>query len=162
MAGLEDNSVHIAQLVQKASNMEARFDKLEEKLDKFSVLDKAITELIIHRENGEKENQMLWQKIDNLNAWREIHERERAEERMKVLAAMEENCKTFSAACSAIETKVDGWVNRGKGALWVASIFVGFLQAALFSAVAWTFNGISDLNDRVIKLETEQRIEIKR
>lgn len=162
MAGAEDNSIHIAQLVQKVSNMETRFDKIEAKLDQLTMFDKAITELSIHRENGEKENQMVWNKLDNLNTWREVHEKERAEERMKVLAAMEENCKTFSAACSAIEIKVDSWVNKGKGALWAASIFLGLIQVVMFAAIAWTFNGINDLNDRMIKLETQQHIEARK
>lgn len=146
-------ALSIAELKLQVSSIDSRMEKIEDKLDQLVALDRTIAELNIHHENDTVEKQSMWNRLDSISIWKESHERDEADQRAKIIAALEANNKAFSTTCSTIENKVDSWVNRGRGAMWTASLFLGLIQVIAFASIAWTFNHISSLEEHVLKIE---------
>lgn len=147
-------AVHIAELKGQVGSIDARMENMEKKLDQLVLLDRTIAELNVHRENDKSNKEAIWNRIDNTFAWREAHEHDEAVRHASLVMVLDENSKSFVKACTSVESKVDEWVNRGKGALYTASLLLGFIQICVLASIGWTFTHISALEINVIALET--------
>lgn len=148
-------ALSISELKLQIGAIDNRMEKIESKLDQIVLLDKTIAELSVHHENDSSEMQTMWSRIDSISLWKETHEREGSDQRAKVIAALEENAKTFRSSCVAIEGKVDSWINRGRGAIWTSALFLGLIQTIAFASIGWAFNHINTLEEHVLRIEAK-------
>ena len=149
-----DVAIQIAQLNLQVTSLFANVEKMDGKLDQLVSLDRTIAEMNVRHEASTTERTAMWQKVDLLNQWKELHIRDDIYEHSALGKILESNNKELIAACTLIEGKVDGWINKGKGALWVASLSLGFIQVCVLGAMAWTFNHVSILESKITVIET--------
>jgi uncharacterized membrane protein YdfJ with MMPL/SSD domain len=54
---------------------------------------------------------------------------------------------------SDVKSETEGWINRGKGAWWSASVVWGVFGAAVFGSVAWLFGEVRTMHEAIILLK---------
>jgi hypothetical protein len=148
-----DVAIQISQLTQHVTSIDSRMEKMEGKLDQLVLLDRTLAELNVRHEAANAEKSAMWQRVDLLTHWKENHVRDDANEHSEIVKTLDANSKALLAACAAVEAKVDGWINKGKGVVWTASLFLGLAQAFVIGSIAWTFSHVNTLEDKVIAIE---------
>lgn len=56
----------------------------------------------------------------------------------------------------AVRSDLDGWVNRGKGAWFVATIFAGVVQSVVVGSMVWLGSEVKALHDWRIHVEAQR------
>jgi hypothetical protein len=155
MVNVEHNDVaiQISQLTHHVTSIDARMEKMEGKLDQLVLLDRTMAEINVRHETANAEKAAMWQRVDGLTAWKDNHVQNDNQEHSEIVKTLEANSKALLAACAAVESKVDGWINKGKGVIWTASLFLGLAQAFVIGAIVWTFGHVNTLEDKVIAIE---------
>lgn len=157
MSADHEPSVQLALVHEQISNLDRRFAGFEHKLDELGNLEKVMAELAVHHENDKRERQAMWSRIEELMKWNAGHDQRDMESYLRVADSLKQNSEKFSSSCTSIEQKVDSWINKGKGAMWIAGIFLTFVQGLFTAAIFWAFTSITTLQDRVLVLETEKK-----
>lgn len=89
----------------------------------------------------------------------------RADSTRQISTAMEPVTKRLDIVeleAHTARSDLDAWLNRGKGAWFVASIGLGLLQAAIIAALVWAGGEIKALHDWRINVEAVERVKDQR
>ena len=88
----------------------------------------------------------------------------RDEHRKEVIALIDANTSAYAIQISdltkkvtEVKTETEGWINKGKGAWFVASILWGVIQLAIIAMMGWFFTEVRSLHDW--KIVAEHRFE---
>jgi DNA anti-recombination protein RmuC len=54
---------------------------------------------------------------------------------------------------SDVKSETEGWINRGKGAWWSASLVWGVFGTAILGSVAWLFGEVRTMHEAIIVLK---------
>lgn len=158
---MEDKNVlvQLAIVTEQLSTLKVRFESVERKIDNLVSLGSSIAELEAHREDDMRERELLWTKIKEVGGWQPTHETKVNDHQRSIALALDHNSKSFSEACNTIEKKVDGWINKFKGAFWV----IGLLFTLFQGLGAWYFvsttGSIVNLQERMNKVEVQLAID---
>lgn len=68
---------------------------------------------------------------------------------------------SLDVAIKGVRSDLDSWINRGKGAWFIASIAAGIFQCFIVAALAWALTEIKTLHDWRITIDA-QRTEERR
>ncbi len=128
-------ALEITQLREQVRSVARNVEEIKTSVGLIARLERTLAELAIHGQNASKEINSIWTRID---------------EGKKERTQLDARITTTNAAIEAI-------VNKGRGALWVASIMMGLLQATIVGAVGWAALRIID-SDKAIATQ-QHRIE---
>ena len=88
----------------------------------------------------------------------------RDEHRKEVVTLIEANTSSYgkqvadlTRKVTEVKTETAGWINKGKGAWFVASILWGVIQLAIIAMMGWFFTEVRSLHDW--KIVAEHRFE---
>ena len=88
----------------------------------------------------------------------------RDEHRKEVVTLIEANTSSYgkqvadlTRKVTEVKTETEGWINKGKGAWFVASILWGVIQLAIIAMMGWFFTEVRSLHDW--KIVAEHRFE---
>jgi uncharacterized protein (DUF2344 family) len=139
---------------------------------KISSLEATINQFIARSEviadKNEKSMVRLHERIDSLNAkvgeeissMREEIRNQHSDHRETVnnqiqtsIMALTSQVTTLDKRINDVKTETEGWINRGKGAWWSASIVWGLLGTAVLGSVAWIFGEVRTMHEAIIILK---------
>ena len=88
----------------------------------------------------------------------------RDEHRKEVVTLIEANTSSYgkqvadlTRKVTEVKTETEGWINKGKGAWFIASILWGVIQLAIIAMMGWFFTEVRSLHDW--KIVAEHRFE---
>ena len=128
----DQSDVDMAQLKEQMRAVAGDVADIKSALKELVQLDKTLAELSIHNQNTQKTITMLWEKHDAIKVWQQQHDLELSREKVE-----------FEKELNKVDDKVEEWVNKGKGALWVAGIFIGVIQVSIVASIGWVFTHLS-------------------
>lgn len=123
----------------------------------------------IMAERNDKSLTRLHERIDQLNnrvgeeisSMREELRNQHDEHRETVnqqiqtsVLALSTQVATLDQRIAAVKSETEGWINKGKGAWWSASVMWGVFGAALTGAVVWIFGEVRSLHDAMIIIKS--------
>lgn len=128
----DQSDVDMAQLKEQMRAVAGDVSDIKSALKELVQLDKTLAELSIHNQNTQKTITMLWEKHDAIKTWQTQHELDMSRNKVEAEKDLDK-----------VADKVEEWINKGKGALWVAGIFIGVIQISIVASIGWVFTHLS-------------------
>lgn len=145
-------------ITERHSNTERRLADSEERAaEALKSLEQQV--LRVHQRLDEMQNTMREEVSSVREEVRQFTEGHRAETLRQITSAVEPVAKRTDEAAKAasdVRKDFDGWVNRGKGAWFVASICAGIFQACIVGALLWAMGEVKTLHDWRIQVEAQR------
>ncbi len=139
---------------------------------KISSLEQTISQFIARSEviadKNEKSMVRLHERIDSLNtrvgdeisSMREEIRNQHQDHRETVnqqiqtsVIALTSQVSNLDKRLDSVKSETEGWINRGKGAWWSASIFWGLFGTGVLGTVAWLFGEVKTMHEAIIILK---------
>jgi hypothetical protein len=146
-------------LIERQATTEQRQQETENRFA--DALEKVEQSIIrIHDRMDEVRDIVQKDMIDVKEDFREF----RDEHRKEVIALIDANTSAYAIQISdltkkvtEVKTETEGWINKGKGAWFVASILWSVIQLAIIAMMGWFFTEVRSLHDW--KIVAEHRFE---
>jgi hypothetical protein len=114
----------LAQLTQQIRGLVDTTNDIKTSLKDVASLDRAVGSLILRHEQAHKEITLQWNRVD----------------------ALKEDVEM-------VDRKHDEWINKARGAYWTFMLLGGLAQAAIVTAIGWTFVNVKTNNEEVMLLK---------
>lgn len=141
---------------EQLKNLVEGSQRTERTLGKLDDINRTVIELKVIAENNKSTFGRLFDRLEKVEA--AIEREDVKDAAMQTAIAL----KADSTAVSAVDNKVDGWINQFKGAALVASVIMALVQTVLVGGVAYVVTHLQSGETQIaLVLQRMQQIEAR-